>query len=285
MQAEVFLLVLFSAICHAGWNLAARRSAGDIVILWLALWTGAIVLFPLVLGVVVLDAVGESFSLPAIACMVATGVLHAIYFALLAQAYEHGEISLVYPIARGAGVGLTALGAPLIFGERISFGGAWGIVLVLLGILLLGIPAFRQGTRARAIGLALGVGVSTAAYSLVDKFGVSMAHPVIYLWAMFLVPVAAFWPFVVRRYSGSALTIARANLKYVLSIGLGSSLTYLMVLVAFTMGPVSYIVATRECSVAVGAFLGMAFLGERFTVAKGLAVALIVLGLVFIKLG
>ena len=102
---------------------------------------------------------------------------------------------------------------------------------------------------------------------------------------MYLSAGVALWPWMARRYPGELRQIARRYRSYILAIGLGSSVTYLLVLFAYTLGPVSYIVAVREFAVVVGAALGVVFLQERLTWSKGLGVALIVAGLVCIKIG
>ena len=137
-------------------------------------------------------------SWPAGICLLATGIFHALYFALLARAYEHGEISTVYPIARGSGVGLTAFVAYLSLGEDISLLGAGGIALVFAGILCVGAPVLKL--QARGLQLALGVGLTIVCYSLIDKIGVGYVQPVYYICGMWLIATLVRMPFVVRQY-------------------------------------------------------------------------------------
>src|SRR5690242_580166 len=104
--------------------------------------------------------------------MVATGLLHAAYFTLLAASYRHGELSVVYPLARGTGVAGTALFAWLVLGERPSALGALGVGSVCLGIVVLGLRQRDRPGRSRSYHLALLVGLTITAYSVVDKLGV-----------------------------------------------------------------------------------------------------------------
>ena len=286
MSPSIFLLVLIAAGCHAAWNFAVRRVSGNLVVLWLAVWAGCLLLSPVALAIVWQgDAGTGATSGLGIGCMLATGVVHAVYFALLARTYEQGEISSVYPVARGSGVGLTAILGGLLLREEISALGAAGIGLIVAGILVLSSPAFKRGSSVRGLAHALGVGTSIGAYSLIDKVGVGQVHPILYLWSMFLISGLALGPFVRHRHGGPILPVAREHLYSILVIGVGSPGTYLMILFALTTGPVSYIVAVREFAVVVGALLGFVFLGERLTFSKAVGIVAITLGLGCIKAG
>ncbi|MCX5834049.1 MAG: DMT family transporter [Deltaproteobacteria bacterium] len=285
MTIGIFILVVVAAFFHALWNFAARKVTGNLVIIWLALFTGCLFLLP---GIVVLVSLGKiHLWIPssAVGYVIATGLIHGIYFGLLSRTYEKGEISVVYPILRGSGIGLTALLAWLILNEEISPVGLTGIALIFSGILLMGIPFLRRGGEVDQYRLALCVGTSIAAYSLVDKVGVSKMTPVLYIWFMFLVAAAVLSPTVMKQYRGEVLHTARANIGYIMLIGVGSIGTYLMILFALQLAPVSYIVAAREFSVVIGALLGVTFLKERMTILKATAIICITLGLFFIKAG
>jgi drug/metabolite transporter (DMT)-like permease len=285
MTLGIFLLVLTAAICHSMWNFAARTVMGNLVVIWSALVAGCILLLPGVIGIAYHQGSGVLIPASAVPYIIATGVIHAVYFALLARAYEHGEISVVYPIARGSGIGLTALFAWFLLQETISPPGLTGICLVTAGIVSMGMSTRGSGDDERGYSIAVCVGISIAAYSLVDKVGVSKVSPVFYIWLMFFIAALVLWPLLVRRHRGSVIVIARNNIRNILIIGGGSIGTYLMILFALQMAPVSYIVAAREFAVVIGAVLGVVFLKEKISVLKGVAIVFIVLGLVCIKAG
>ncbi len=285
MTLSVFLLVIFSAFCHALWNFAARKAAGNLMAIWLGLWIGCAVILPGALGVIIHRGIHAMVQLTGIACIIATGLIHTVYFRLLAAAYEKGEISLVYPIARGSGIAFTAILAGLLLKEQLTLLGAIGIGLVCLGIISLGRDAHQRVDDKKAIGLALCVGASIVAYSIVDKIGVGYIHPIVYIWSMFLIAGIGLTPLLVRRYRGQMRQVARQYIGYAVIIGVGSVGTYLMILFAFTRGPVNYIVAVREFAVVLGALAGVIFLKERLTMAKALAICVIVIGVIGIKLG
>jgi len=282
MSADVWTLVLFAAVGHALWNLAARKVAGDMAVLWLAFSLGIFVLVPLCIFIW-WQGVPLVLTWPGALCLLATGVFHAAYFALLGRAYEQGEISLVYPIARGSGIGLTAFIAWSLLQEDISPLGAVGIGLIFAGILFLGASVIRQQTRG--LKLALGVGLTIVCYSLVDKIGVGHMHPLYYICGMWIISTLMRAPFILRQYGSSLPDIARRSWRYIAAIGLGSLSTYFLILYAYTQGPISYIIAARESSVVIGAALGFIFLREPITTPKLIGIATIAGGLVLLKAG
>src|SRR5262249_2788900 len=158
MNLTAFTLVVAAACLHALWNLAAKRVAGNLGVLWLGLCMGGVALAPFAL----LSAL-QSFNLAGLPYIVATGLIHAAYFALLAAGYRQGELSIVYPLSRGTGVAGTALVAWTMTGEGISALGALGIGSVCLGILLLGLRELRRPNQARSCLLALLVGFTITA--------------------------------------------------------------------------------------------------------------------------
>jgi len=285
MTLSVFLLVLLSAFGHATWNFAARKAAGNLVAFWIGLWLGCAFIFPGVIGIVIHDGFHETVQLKAIICIIATGLIHAVYFRLLAAGYENGEISLVYPIARGSGIAVTAILANLFLQESFTVLGSIGIGLICVGIISLSVSTPKRSSDAKAITLALCIGASIVAYSLVDKIGVEHTNPVVYIWSMFLIAAIVLTPSITRRYRGTLGQKAKQHIGYALIIGVGSLGTYLMILFAFTMGPVGYIVAVRELAVVLGALAGIIFLKERFTISKIAAICVIVGGIISIKLG
>lgn len=284
MSSSVFLIILISAISHAAWNFAARKAAGNLVAIWLGLCLGCALILPGVIGIVICKGLPKTVPVQPIICIIATGLIHSVYYRLLAAGYEHGEISLVYPIARGSGIALTAILASLFFQEIFTLLGSIGIGLICTGIISLSAAAERKAKDARAIRLALSIGATIVAYSLIDKMGVRYVNPVVYIWCMFLIAAVGLAPFVVRRHRGRLRQIARQYLGYAAVIGIGAIASYLMILFAFRMGRVGYIVAVREIAVVLGALAGIVFLKEHFTIPKAIAICTIVIGVICIKL-
>ncbi|MEC8930664.1 MAG: EamA family transporter [Candidatus Latescibacterota bacterium] len=283
MSLSVFGLVLLAAFCHAGWNLATRRLRGDLTVLWLGGIVATVFITPFAALRYSLGVDPWATTPAALVCILLTGVIHALYFLLLGRAYERGEISVIYPIARGSGIGLTALIAHVLLGESISTTGVFGIGAVCVGILLLAVPAWVVH-RTHGVGLALAVGATIPLYSIVDKVGTHLVPAVIYIWVMYLLTSVLLAPLVLRKGRARVSRIWRQSWKLICGIGIGAMLTYLIILFAYQMGPVGYIVAARESSIVVGAAAGVVWLGERFDRWKLAGVGSVTIGLVLLRL-
>lgn len=288
MPTDLFFFVLLSAVLHATWNFVARRSSGNLAVFWWSLWISCLLLLPFVAAVA--SEMGAEGFLAMMEAgwpyVLATGVIHTFYFLFLARAYEHGEISLVYPIARGSGIGLTGFLGWLLLGEELTPMGVAGIGLICLGILSMGVSVLMH-TRAahRGFASALAVGATIVSYSLVDKVGVNIVHPVVYIFGMFLLSAVFASPFLAARGPDLRRNRLAEIWRPATFIAVGSTAAYLMILFAMTVGQVGYIVALREFAVVLGAVLGFVFLKERITPLKVGSVLMIAAGLVFIKFG
>jgi len=284
MSVNVFLLVLVAAVLHASWNYAARKAEGNLRVVWLGLCAATLFSLPVILGLLIFRREIGLLSAAAWGFVAATGLLHAAYFLLLSAAYRTGELSVVYPVSRGTGVALTALLAPFLFAGPASPGGMAGIAVIITGVFLLARPSRQKAGAVRGLLLAVGVGVIIAAYSLTDKGGVMRVNPVLYIWLMSAICVLTMAPVVLARTGSGWSESVRRYGREILIIGVGSMGTYLIILYTFTLGPVGYVVAVRECSVVVGSILGFVLLREEVTARKVAAIALIVTGVALIKL-
>ncbi len=283
MSLTVFLLVLLSAVFHASWNFILRKVTGNIVVLWLSLWASSLVALPFTL--LFLPEEISTYTTADFFFVLLSGIIHWIYFSLLASAYRYGEISTIYPIARGSGIALTCIFATLFLQEQISPAGLIGIVLIISGIGITSGKGILIGDNRRALMLALGVGVSICGYSVVDKGAVATLPPLLFLTLLYLLSAILMTPQILRNYYHQLSEQLRMHWQYALAVGIGSAGAYLIILDAYTLGPVSYIVAMREFAIVIGVLLGAVFLKERVTTRKWIGVLIIVAGLVFIRIG
>lgn len=280
MEWTVFVLVLISAFLHALWNFAARKASGNLAVMWLGLAIAIIICLPLALRI---WPSMESIR-SALPYMLATGIIHSLYFWLLSKSYKEGEISFVYPIARGTGVAGTSIGAPVFINEGISSLGAVGIIAIICGIIALGLNRANSKKQFNSGISALLVGCTITGYSLVDKIGVGQIHPVFYIFSMFILTGFFLSPHVLLNHRKACVDAWKNMKRYIFLIGPASMGTYLIILFTFQLSKVSYIVAVREFAVVIGAALGITILGERLTWEKCLGISAITLGLVLVKL-
>jgi drug/metabolite transporter (DMT)-like permease len=284
VSGPALALVVCAAILHAVWNALAKRADNQFVFLWCSVSLATALLLPL--GLLRLPAEQAPASgLPFVAASVG---IHALYFWALGRAYRHGDFSRVYPMARGLGVALVPLAALPLFGERLSWLGSLGVGLVVLGIVALSaLPAVRPASIARAGGAgtawALVTGLTIAAYSLVDKAGVARLHPMPYIALMgaglsvVLAPVVlADRPALGREWRRHWRTIIVASAMNLTS--------YLLVLFAFRLSKVGYVVAARELSILFSAFIGSLWLGEGRLAPRLAGASVVLAGVVCVAL-
>ena len=223
MTLQVLLAVLASTFMHALWNFTARRVKGDLAVIWVGLCIASVCMFPIA---ILSGPIGPQF-LEAWPFMAATGIIHAFYFATLAICYRHGDISIVYPIARGTGVAGAALVAFFVLHEEISALGWVAFLAICLGTALLG---YSEHASKGSIGTSLKavlVGGIITAYSLVDKLGVGSAHPVVYIFALFFISAVCLTPLVLLKHKKQLHKVFHGSIRYSVIIGLGSMLTSL----------------------------------------------------------
>jgi drug/metabolite transporter (DMT)-like permease len=280
MIALAFVLVIISAFLHALWNFTTKKVSGNLSVLYIALVFASIFLLPFAFVFIIADGIMPSSFL----YILATGIVHALYFFFLSKTYTYGNISVVYPVARGCGVIGTALIAVLTLHESLSIVGIAGIICTSLGVLVIGSKKGDYIGYRKGLLYALLVGVTMIFYSIIDKVAMASIDPVIYIQGLFLLSMFFLTPYMFIARGGELHDAWRKHRKYSLVIGAGSAVGYLIILYVFRMAQVSYVVAVRELSVAIGAMLGMTYLGEARSQRKLAGIALIVAGLIMIKI-
>ena len=227
MPAAALALLLVAAVAHATWNFFAKGVRGSLAFTFAATTLAQIVYLPvaIVAFAITRPALGPEVWL----FVIVSGALNAVYFVLLIEGYRFGDLSLVYPIARGTGPALAAPGA------------------------------------GRAVGLALLTGVCIASYTLWDNKGVTLITPVLYNYgldgarAVILAP-----PALATRDARARLSdVIREQRTAIVAVAVLSPGAYILVLAALTLAPVSYVAPAREISILFGAILGLHLLKER----------------------
>lgn len=295
MRTDALLLVLAAAVIHASWNALTKRAGDQLAFLWSSVSLATLVLLPVGWGFLPPDGVpGAAWPF-----LIATSVIHAIYFYVLGRAYGSGEFSLVYPIARGLGVALVPLAAFFFLDERPSPLGALGVLLVVAGIV--GINLSSAGPRSAGsasagsaaagprrlmsagTGWALVTGLSIAAYSLVDKAGVARLHPVPYIAILGVGMCLLLAPAMVHRRAAFAREW-QTNWRAILVASTLNLTSYLLVLFAFRLSKAGYVVAAREISIVLSVVIGRLWLGERRVGRRLAAASLVLAGVVCVAL-
>jgi drug/metabolite transporter (DMT)-like permease len=267
------ILVLLAAFMHAAWNALLRGGASRAQSMAIMNATLGIA------GIILLLIAG----LPAPASWVyaiASGVLHWIYVALLVVTYRSGDLGETYPVARGSSPALVALGGSVFAGEWMSASGIIGTGLVSAGIFML--AAAKGRLHAMNLPWALMTGVSIAAYTVVDGFGVRASQN----WLGYTAAIVAFFiatPLWFLAQSGTRFFRVRASeAGKAIGGGVISLMAYGAIIWAMQTSPMGAVSALRETSVVFAAWLGAMFLGERLTAWRIAACCIIAAGAIFV---
>lgn len=279
-------LVLASAVMHASWNLIAKRTSAGQPFLFIAYVVGALAYTPFAIAILVIAQ--PRLGWIALVFVVMAVVLQTVYFATLTAGYRAGDLSLVYPIARASGPLLATIGAIAILGERPSVLAIAGALAIVLGALVLaGDPrSLRARGAGRAVGYALATGVVIALYTLWDKTAVSLVliPPLIYDWMVIVGQAVVVAPVALRRRE-EVTVVWETQRRSVLFVGVVSRLSYLCMLTALAISPVSYVAPARETGILFGTILGTRVLAEGEGRRRSLGAAAMVVGIVALALG
>jgi drug/metabolite transporter (DMT)-like permease len=279
-------LVLGSAVLHATWNLAAKRSGGGLGFIWLFTVLSVVIYAPVALVAALI--IRPTLGWLELGFVLGTALLHLAYFASLQRGYQLGDLSLVYPLARGTGPVLSTTAAILLFGERPGPVAITGAVLIAVSVFVL---ASSGGIRSvatvrTAVGYGLLTGALIASYTLWDKYAVStvMIAPLIYDWLNSVTRSLLLTPFAVRSWPDIRRDWQR-SWRSVLVVAVLSPLAYIMVLTALVFTPVSYVAPAREISILFGTIMGARLLAEGDPRRRVLAASGMVAGVIALAIG
>jgi len=277
MLLSAALLVVLSGLIHATWNLFTKRSGDKNAFLWCCQVVACVLFAPWFIA----DLQTVAWSAAGFTLVAVSVCIHGLYVILLAQAYKIGDLSQAYPIMRGTSPLLVPIAGVLLFGESITGFGIAGIALVLGGI------AFIRNNRAASsewtvVLYALGVGMSIAAYTIVDKWTLRYVTPVILNEASNIGNMIALSIFAFRK---DVLRIEWSrNKRFVLLAGVLAPTGYLLFLFALNLAPVTLLAPMREIGTVFGALFGIFFLKESQGMRRLLASVIISVGVLVLGL-
>lgn len=272
MSAQAFALVLTAALLHALWNIAAKKAGGDGRFALMTALMGLVLWAPVGLWVGWRDA--ASWSPSQLGIVLASALVHLVYFNTLLRGYRLSDLTVVYPVARGSGPLLSSIGAVLILGEHMGALGVAGVLGVTFGVFLIagGPGLWRKAhdhdpvQRERVqTGLRYGAmtGALIAGYTLVDGYAVKvmLISPIVidYFGNAFRLPFLL--PAALRDPAGFKQAV-REQWRYALVVAVLGPLGYVLVLYAMQMAPLSHVAPAREVSMLFATLIGGKLLGE-----------------------
>lgn len=286
MSPLVLGLIAFAAIAHASWNvtikLAGARGAG---FLWLAFLVGALVFLPFGVWSLLRHEVDLVYWL---LLAVVSGALQVIYFFLLQVGYRTGDVSVVYPLARGSGPLLSVVFAMILLGERPGVAALAGAAVVIAGVVLTAAVGRSVVGSRRRTGVLFGliVGVLIAVYTLWDSAAVTLGGmPAVgFYWGSVLFQFVLLTPVAVRERGQLADTVKR-HWGAILVVGVLAPLAYILVLFAFQHAPVSLVAPAREVSVVLVSIAGWLFFREPHPLWRCIGAVVVLAGIALLALG
>ncbi len=280
MPLTVMVVVLLAALLHASWNFLVKRTEDKHLSM-----SAVVVGHTPFAAVVLLWAPLPAFeSLPFV---IAGAVLHTGYQLFLLYSYRIGDLSQVYPLARGVAPLMVACVSVLFLGVHLSgFEGA-AIAVIAAGIMSLALVRRSDGVRnGRAAVLAIVTGGFIASYSLVDGLGAREAGTALGFYGSLSILNAILFVAVMRVVRpGIVKTMLRRHVRLALSGGGASFTAYALVVWSFTLAPIALVTALRETSIIFALLLGVFALKERLDVVKLGATMLTLLGVGMLRLG
>ena len=294
MSALALLLVLTAALVHATWNYFLKKANATRPFWWLVYIITAIITVP---ALFLYDPDSLKNITPIGWLVIALSApIHVIYGQVLQIGYKKSDYSIVYPTARGTGPLITVLSAVLILGDRPSFWGWIGIILILGAIVLLAMPQKTdkntQSLRIRS-GIFWGAltGCFIAGYSFCDAWAVQQTTgltPMSFYFPSIAVRALVFAPFIImhanwKEESKEILTTPRLQ-KALAVVTVGSPLAYILVLYAMTMAPLAYVAPSREVGMMIGVVLGGLLLKEKLSTTRLMGVIGMMLGVILVGL-
>jgi drug/metabolite transporter (DMT)-like permease len=283
MPFSALLLLVLGALLHAVYYSFYKRSADKQVFAWWFHLAAAIIYSPaLILNRPVIPPWGWL-------CLLLSGLADMAYLVTVGKALEEGDLSVVYPLARGAPPLLITLGGMLFLGERLTVWGLGGILLVTTGLYLVNVRSRAdllrplRSLKGRPSQLALLASVGISIYSVIDKVGLRYADPFTYGYLMLLVTLLSFTPYILLTgHRDHLIAEWRISKPGIGLAGVFVLLSYFLALAAMRLSYVSYVGSVRSVNVIFGALMGALLLKESYGATRVLASSLVFAGVLLI---
>lgn len=278
MSLVVFLSVLLAAVMHAGWNAIIKTGLSKQTSMFL-LSVGHALCGLAIIGF---------FPLPpaeVVPWILASGLIHMAYQLFLAFAYEHGDLSRVYPIARGAAPMVVLLVSVSFLKEEMTGWELIGVLILGAGIVLMARGVLRGGESIRLLPFALGSAVATAGYTLADGLGARVwGEPLAYVGWLMIVSALFYTPAAVAFRGWGVLRAGRMDWMKGMIAAAASFAAYAIAVWAMTKAPLALVAALRETSILFAMLIGVVLFRERLNAGKIIAGALILIGVILTRI-
>ncbi|MCY8836665.1 DMT family transporter [Bacillus atrophaeus] len=279
-------ILLLSAFIHATWNYLSKKANGGVPFIWLFTAIATVFYTPLAIGIILYQR--PHIGLIQIVFIIASIIAHLGFFLVLQKGYKIGDLSFVYPIARGTGPLITCILAVVIFNEKPTVFTFIGTFLILISILFFtgGIDKLKQTNSLAPVLYSLAVGVIIAGYTLLDKGAVSnfLIPPLLLDFCNTVGRLIILTPFAVKNW-GEVTFEWKHHRREAAGVGVFNSLAYILALSVMVFAPVSHVAPIREISILIGTIMGSVLLSEGFGKLRVIAATFMVLGVISVAIG
>lgn len=278
MTFSVFLAVLLAALLHAGWNAIVKTGLSKQTSMFLLSVGHAAI----GVAVVVTQPMPATEVWP---WLFASGLIHMAYQLFLAYAYEQGDLSRVYPIARGAAPMIVLLVSLAFLSDPLEHWDFIGILVLGAGIALMARGVFSSGESRRMLPFAFGAACATAGYTLADGLGARVSgQPFAYVGWLMILSAVFFTPAVIALKGTAVLKADRKGWTLGMIAAAASFAAYAIAVWAMTKAPIALVGALRETSILFAVLIGWLFFKDRMDRTKAMAACLIVAGVMLTRL-
>ncbi len=256
MSMYILLLILFSAICHATWNIIAKNTKDKLTLLWLQMIFNAVLLTPIVLIFFKIS------SIKAIPFLLLSGIFQALYYIVLSKSYECGNIALVYPLTRGSAPIFVCIFSAILGIEKITLPMFISIFLIAFGIYCVNLNSitkeeiltpFKILIKDKSARLSILIGIIIAIYTIIDKQNVKLVEPIVIYYIITIIPMILLAPMLLRKDKIKKELENKGWIRVIL-VALLTLAAYLLVLFAMSLTNVSFVSSIREISVVFVTF-------------------------------
>ncbi len=290
MNPTAIILTILSAIMHSFRNFLTKKSYDKEIFVWWYELFGMLFLLPFFVYFLFQEGIKTSI---AVYIGIASGLIHAIYWVLHAKSYEDGDLSHVYPIQRSSPA-LVLLFAVIFLKEEVTLIGILGILIVASGVYIINMKKIilsellgpiKAILKERATQFAFLTLISVAVYSIIDKVGVSYTNPLIFSYFFTFFGFIFLTPYI---FSIKKKSLIRdewdKNKRSIVINGFFAVFGYTLILIAFSIEKVSYVVGLRQLSIVFAVLLGSHILKEKHKLIRFSATLLIFIGAFLISI-
>lgn len=278
MSFTVLLAVLGAALLHAGWNAIIKTGLSKQTSMFLLSVGHAAIGFCVTLT----KPFPEAEVWP---WLLASGLIHMAYQLFLAFAYEQGDLSRVYPLARGAAPMMVLVVSVLFLSDPMGVMDYVGVLVLGLGIAFMARGVFTNGESRRLLPFAFGSAMATAGYTLADGLGARVAgDPLQYVGWLMMLSALFYTPAAIALRGVEVIRASRRDWIMGLIAAAASFAAYAIAVWAMTVAPLALVAALRETSILFAVLLGWLLFGDRMDRGKIIAAVLIVSGVVLTRL-